>query len=182
MSIYKQCSKAASKLTEDPSKAHGGVFTEIDVVQRASKPEWSQEDYKEAHRQANQVLGTRYRERKVCRFGPVTLPDGNNDYGRIASKIVYAAADGPESWETPNGSFLRMMIEGDEIGRQGRRFGTERTDLVGWGGGGEETLPGSPDHLGRRIARLEKSLNESLERLQWLESIERKRRKIYSAY
>lgn len=169
-SIYKQCSEAASKLIEDPPKVHGGVFTEIDVVQRASKPEWSQDDYKEAHRQANQVLGTRYRERKLCRFGPVELPDGNKDYGRIASKIVYANADnGPEAWETPNGTFQRLMIEGDDIGRQGRRFGTDRTDLVAWGDG--HTAPA--DDLQRRVERLEK-------RIQWLESIEHKRKKVYS--
>lgn len=167
-SIYKQCSEAASKLIEAPPEAHGGVFTEIDVVQRASKPEWSKDDYKEAHRQANQVLGTRYRERKLCRFGPVELPDGVKDYGRIASKIVYANAEGgPQEWETPNGTFPRLMIEGDDIGRQGRRFGTERTDLVAWG-----KAPVSDD-LPRRIARLEK-------RIQWLESIEHKRQKVYS--
>lgn len=168
-SIYKQCSEAASKLIADPPEAHNGVFTEIDVVQRASKPEWSQSDYKEAHRQANQVLGTRYRERKLCRFGPVVLPDGVQDYGRIASKIVYAnAEEGPQAWETPNGTFQRLMIEGDDIGRQGRRFGTERTDLVAWG----EDRSASDD-LQRRIERLEK-------RIQWLESIEHKRKKVYS--
>lgn len=174
MSIYKQCSEAALQLMINPPEAHGGVFTEIDVVQRASRPEWSREDYKEAHRQANQVLGTRYRERKLCRFGPVELPDGNKDYGRIASRIVYAnAQDGPREWETPNGVFRRLMVENDKIGRQGRRFGTERTDLVDWVGDVEEP------QVENRVAKLERSLNEALSRLQRLETLEDKRQQVY---
>ena len=61
------------------------------------------------------------------------------------------------------------MIEGDDIGRQGRRFGTDRTDLVAWGD--SHTAPA--DDLQRRVERLEK-------RIQWLESIEHKRKKVYS--
>lgn len=133
MSIYSRCSEAAHKLMQNPPEEHGGVFTEIDVVRLAATSNWSTTNYKEALRHANQVVGTLYRARKLARFGPVTLPSGDPDYARIASKVVYASAtDGPKSWKTPNGTFKRLMIEDDKIGRQGRRRGTNRNDLAPW--------------------------------------------------
>lgn len=133
MSIYSQCSEAAAKLMKNPPKDQGGVFTEIDVVRLAGSSGWSTENYKEALRHANQVVGTNYRARKLCRYGPVELPDGTKDYARIASKIVYADAEnGPDVWKTPNGNFPKLMIHDDEIGRQGRRHNTNRNDLASW--------------------------------------------------
>lgn len=133
MSLYRQCSEAAVKLMANPPTEFGGVFSEIDVVNLAATRSWKKSDWPEAMRHANQVLGTAYRGRKLARYGPLVLPDGNRDYGRIAAKIVYAAAEtGPEVWDTPNGRFPRLMIEDDDIGRQGRRFGTNRNDLVPW--------------------------------------------------
>lgn len=133
MSLYRECSQAVERLMEHPPAKHGGVFTEIDVTAKAATREWSNDNLEEAMRHANQVCGTKYRERKLCRYGPVVLPDGTEDYARIASKIVYADADtGPDEWETPNGVFPKMMIEEDPLTAQGRRRGTVRNDLVAW--------------------------------------------------
>lgn len=132
MSLGTQCGRAIEAFLKDPPKEHGGVFTEIDVVRKAALKEWSAETFKEAMKEANQVCGQRYRARKLCRYGPVELPDGTRDYARIASKIVYGAAEGPDEWETPNGTFPKMMIENDELVAQGRKQRTNRNDLVSW--------------------------------------------------
>ena len=167
-SIYKQCSRAVSDLMEGSD-----VFSEIDVVQLASTPEWSVEDYKDAGRQANQVLGTRYRERKLCRFGPIDLPEGV-DYARIASKIAYASVSAClESWDTPNGTFPKLMLEDDEIGHQGRRLGTNRDDSAPM----SERRTSDPNN---RIQRLEIDLSDLRKRLARLESVEARRQKVYT--
>lgn len=148
-SIYRECSHAVESLMESPPAQHGGVFTEIDVVAKAATKDWkkapatknkeARDDFKEGMKHANQVCGIRFRERKLCRYGPVTLPDGSQDYVRIASKIVYADAEnGPAVFETPNGSFPRLMIHNDPLKAQGRRRGTVRNDLVSWK---EQDLP-----------------------------------------
>lgn len=135
MSIYSECSKALRELMKDPPEDFGGVFTEIDVVRLAGHAGWSKDNYKEAVRHANNLMGAQYRARKLCRFGPVKLPNGQLDHARIASKIVYASAEtGPKVWETPNGKFKRMMMENDPIQRAGRKIGTNRNDLASWDG------------------------------------------------
>lgn len=155
MSVYRQCSEAAAKLMEN-----GEIFTEIDVVRLAgTNHDWATETYTEALRDANQVVGTLYRNRKVCRFGPVELPNGERDYARIASKIVYAPSDkGIVVWETPNGDFPALMVHEDEIGRQGRRKQANRSDLVKWDDQAIATDPVDEDDAARRVKRLEADL------------------------
>lgn len=173
MSIYKQCSEAATKLMQEPPKDNGGVFTEIDVVTLAGVPEWSQDDYEDAMRHANQIVGTQYRARKLCRYGPVEFPDGEKDYGRIASKIVYAPAEtGPKTWKTPNGTFKKLMMEDDSIGRQGRRRYTNRNDLAPWEDQGIEV---KSSRTTKRIKTLERNLAAERKRSQELESKLRQR-------
>lgn len=131
MSLGQQISEAIDKLVKNPP--NNGIFTEIDVLARIASNDWDEDDLKKATRQVNEVLGRRYRARKLCRFGPVELPDEKKDYGRIATKIAYAEPDsGPRIWDTPNGTFPRMMIEDDTLGSQGRRYGTNRNDLAPW--------------------------------------------------
>jgi hypothetical protein len=177
MSLYKQCSEAASNLMANPPEEFGGVFSEIDVVNAAASRGWSGDNYKEALRHANQVLGTLYRSRKLARYGPVTLPNGNLDYGRIASKIVYAAAEtGPEKWKTPNGTFARLMIEDDDFGRQGRRYGTNRNDLAPWDAqdihsqGTEKDHAHEPDEAERKIVQLKRDLDAAHKQIRELQA------------
>lgn len=174
--VYGQCASAVRKLIAEPPSEHGGVFTELDVVALAGTSEWSQDDYESAMRHANQVVGTYYRSRKLCRYGPVTLPTGDIDYARIASKIVYAdAASGPQTWTTPNGTWPRMMFEDDPITKQGRRAGTVRNDLVPWNQGDPAPAPSETHPPDVVLAEL----RELRERVSRLESIEAKRRKVY---
>jgi hypothetical protein len=173
MSIYSECSEALTSLMEHPPDDLQGVFTEIDVVRKAGKPGWSSSNFKEAGRHANQVVGTQYRARKLCRYGPVTLPDGSQDYARIGSKIVYADAEsGPEVFTTPNGEFPRLMIHEDSLGHPGRRVGTNRNDLDPWDTQDirvkETTVASNGDGPGvdvrpfeRRVAELEANLNRA---------------------
>jgi hypothetical protein len=180
ISLYRRCADAAKQLMENPPEDYGGVFTEIDVVNEASLQSWSNRMFKQALAHANQVCGTLYRERKLCRYGPVELPTGHKDYGRIASKIVYAAADtGPAKWDTPNGKFPKLMIENDQLKAQGRKYGTNRNDLEPWENQeikktGEEKdaahdrkrgTPVAEGPLLKRISELEKKLKERDEKL-----------------
>lgn len=144
MAIYHLCSQALKSLMEDPPtdlpfyQENPGVFTEIDIVNRAqnlARAEWGSDPaiFRQAMRNANQVAGTFWREMKVARYGPVELPDRSQDYARAASKIVYAHPElGPEWLKTPNGTFKRMMVWEDTIGRQGRKIGTNRDDTKPW--------------------------------------------------
>lgn len=130
-SLYRQCAAALERLIDRYPEA---VFTEIDVETEAADPKsWKTEDYQNALHDANAICGTQYRHRKLCRFGPVITADGSPDYARIAGRIVYADATmGPTHWETPNGRIPRLMVQDDEIGRQGRRAGTNRDDAEPW--------------------------------------------------
>lgn len=135
-SLYRQCVAAVSRLRETPPKEHGGVFTEIDVQMNAARhadPKWTDADHRKVLHESNAVAGAQYRGRKLCRYGPVILEDGEEDYARIAGKIVYADAEtGPEFWETPNGRFPKLMLEDDSLSKQGRRAGTDRNDALPW--------------------------------------------------
>lgn len=130
-SLYRQCAAALERLID---KHPGGIFTEIDVLTEAADPKhWKQGDYERALHDANAICATQYRNRKLCRYGPIILTDGSEDFARIAGRIVYAdATSGPELWETPNGPIPRLMIEDDDVGRQGRRAGTNRNDEEPW--------------------------------------------------
>ena len=178
MSLYSECSAAAAKLLEKPPAHLGGVFSEIDVVNKASHKGWTDEDFKDAMRHANAVLGTWYRSRRVCRYGPVTLPNGSLDYARIASKLTYAPADkAPEQWETPNGTFPKVMIENDPLSRRkGRNQGINRTDLESWDKQ-DLTLNGdaSTEDLKRRVQELEGEVTSRNHRVAELEEKLRQR-------
>jgi hypothetical protein len=183
-SLYRQCSTAVDLLAEKPPKQHGGVFSEIDVVGKAAaQNDWGQDDYQQGLHDANAVCGTQYRGRKLCRYGPVLLSDGTEDYARIAGKIVYADAEsGPDKWKTPNGEFPKLMIEDDTLKRQGRRAGTDRNDAQTW-----EDQPLRPRRIPRRKAssargaKTERDLREMVanlaERVYELEERENKRLK-----
>lgn len=138
MSIYSLCSLACDKLIKGQARApHLPFFTELDVVNEASKlaeEEWTSADYRKALRRAQDAIGTKWRERKLYRYGPVIPPGVTEyDYARIATKIVYASVENaPEFLRTPNGDFPRFRIMDDPIKRQGRRMGTNRDDLKQW--------------------------------------------------
>lgn len=181
MSIYTQCGEAARMLLDDPSLRQATtqvpvVFTELDVVLLASKEagEYDDEEFQKAFRHASQAVGGLWRARQATRYGPVLLPGLEDaDYVRIGGKIAYAGIDGPESIETPNGTFHRTLIFEDAVpDRQGRRFGTNRDDFVAW----QEqaalkkfltsigSLPNSVDQ--REIARLKAEVEALRERAE----------------
>lgn len=146
-SLYRQCGSAVKRIIR---KNPTGVFTEIDILTEAADQSWKSDDYIDALHPANAVCGTMYRDRKLSRFGPIVLSDGSEDFARIDGKIVYADAEtGPEFWETPNGRIPRLMIENDEVGRQGRRAGTNRNDETPWD---EQPLAVRPKKIRRRKA------------------------------
>lgn len=153
MSIYTRCAQATDELRKSPPADQGGVFTELDIIQRAL----GGSPLREVMREASNLCGRLYREGKLCRYGPIT-PNGNGrqDYGRIATKIVYADADlGPDQWETPNGSFPKLLFGADEIAHQrGRRSGIDRHDLVLWEDGE------SRDELRSKLAQQDRRLRE----------------------
>jgi hypothetical protein len=179
-------SDAISKLVKDPPRDQnqGPVFTEIDVVLTVSNSRWSKKRIREAFPQANQVLGTLYRARKLCRYGPVVLPGGHRDYARIGEKIVYADAEtGPDFWETPNGRFPKLMIETDTLKAQGRRHGTQRNDLIPWSEQGfdiAQAQPPVPETSQEQITRLEAVIADLSTRIEGLEEKERARERIYA--
>lgn len=173
MSIYTRCMEAAEALLEDPSLAGGdppGLFTELDVITHASASDgpWTNERYRFAMREVNQVMGLLFREGRAVRFGPVQIPDvPEPDYLRIASKIVYAHPRGPERVETPNGTFERLIATNgkDPLAKQGRRLGTNRDDLQPWDQQDIKTArktqrrPSNVQAANRRIRELEAEVN-----------------------
>lgn len=168
MSLYRRCSDALDDLIARPPKETGGLFTEFDVVRKAGLSDWTEEDFKEALKQANQICGTAYRARKLARFGPVDF-NGHEDYGRIATKIAYAPADrAPDFWETPNGKFPRLMIEDDSIIKQGRKHGNTRNDLVPWNKSADrELVKREPSVVDKsRIHQLEADLRAAITRAE----------------
>lgn len=147
-SLYSLCSTACDRLIDgnlgDPSiplTDDYPFFTEIDVVTLAGRMHhrktgeaWNATDLNRAFRKAADVMGTKWRERKLYRYGPVRPPGvAEDDYARIGSKIVYSSIkDGPTQFVTPNGIFERFSIERDPLRRQGRRMGTNRSDSKPW--------------------------------------------------
>lgn len=129
-SIQAECRKAMHRLAE-----RGIHFTERDVVEAASMPDWTHVQLVKAGRAAYTVLQSEYRSGKLSRFGPVSIPDYENlsDYVRMHSKIVYADAErGPSFVETPNGVFHKMFAANDRISAVGRRPGIDRDDFTAW--------------------------------------------------
>jgi len=112
--------------------ARGITFTERDVTDAASMPNWTEKQFVKAGRAAYAVLQSDYRLGRLCRFGPVDV-NGEPDYVRNAAKIVYASVSkGPQYIETPNGNFHRMLAESDQISSVGRRKGIDRDDFALW--------------------------------------------------
>lgn len=127
MSIQAECRAAMNRLA-----AQGVVFTEIDVANEARSNGWSSTHLERALKDAYNVLAGDYKKGKLVRYGPVNFK-GNQDYGRRATKIVYADARyGPEAWETPNGKFPRLYSRDDLLARAGRKAGTARDDTKPW--------------------------------------------------
>ena len=161
-SLYRQCVAAVGRLRNTPPKEHEGVFTEIDVqmsAARSADPKWDENDHRLVLHEANAVCGAQYRGRKLCRYGPVILEDGSEDYARIAGKIVYADAEsGPEFWETPNGRFPKLMLEDDTLSKQGRRAGTDRNDALPW-----TTQSVKPRQIHRRSPSAISSVEEEID-------------------
>lgn len=133
MSIYTDCMNAISELSES-----GKIWTELDVIALTEYAEYV--EFQEVAREANQAVGNAYRRQEVCRYGPVVLPDGEEDYARIAAKIAYSSAEyGPKIFETPNGSFEKLLwSREDTLTRPGRMPGNNRDDRRPWGDQGFE--------------------------------------------
>lgn len=169
MSIYKACSSACRELAKT-----GEPFIDIDVVNAAAQDGWSDRNYREAQRQANQIVGTDYRAGKLVRYGPVTF-EGNKDYVRKAGRVLYADAEaGPKTIETPNGKFKQISDRSDDLARVGRRQGTRRDDFTAWDQQSPEAIrsdsmlvDGRP--LERRIHQLEAELRAATKRCDELE-------------
>lgn len=164
MTVYIRLTEAVAQLRDKL-----GVFTELDAIE-ISSPGWTDEEYGRGMREANNLCGRLYRIGQLCRYGPVSLPDGTRDYARLGpGKIVYAdAEDGPEYWETPNGRFPKLFAIQDEIARPGRRIQTNRNDGILWGEKGNELMTrrrGSDP----RIRELEAMLATRDERIDELE-------------
>lgn len=144
-SVYKQCAAAIDRIVQNPPRQHGGVFTEIDVATEAATDDWDNSEYTKSLHDSNEICGQRFRNRRLCRYGPVVIGKGKDkieDYARIAGKIVYAdAARGPDVWVTPNGKFRKMMVEDDHLSRQGRKPAANRNDAEPWS---EQALPAKP--------------------------------------
>lgn len=165
MSIYTRCAQAVEELRADPPSEQGGVFTELDVVQMALE---DSDDVREVLREASNLCGRLYRESRLCRYGPVVISiDGTEaqDYGRIATKIVYADADlGPNLWVTPNGSFPKLFLGSDGIAHQrGRRNGIKRNDLLPRNGGPVNEIDGLRVRIDRYERRI-RALEDGIER------------------
>lgn len=128
-SIQAECREAMNRLA-----ARGIHFTERDVVEAASMPNWTQKQFIKAGRNAYTVLQSEYRRGHLARFGPVPVSEYDIlDYVRNHSKIVYAHAEkGPAFVETPNGIFRRMLAASDKISAVGRRPGIDRDDFTAW--------------------------------------------------
>lgn len=187
-SVYKQCAAAIDRLVEDSPRQHGGVFTEIDVATEAATEDWSTVEYAKSLHASNEVCGQRFRNRKLCRYGPVVIGKGKDkieDYARIAGKIVYADAEtGPEIWRTPNGDFKKMMVENDTLSRQGRKPASNRNDATLWS---EQSLPTKPRKPVSRVknsdpkVRADKDLKDMIiqlaQRVKSLEEAEAQREK-----
>jgi hypothetical protein len=127
MSIYTDCIETINLILTDRET----VWTELDIIALAK---WDKYDIPEVARQANQAIGNAFRRQAVCRYGPVTLPDGDHDYARIAGKIVYASADkGPEVFQTPNGDFPQLLwSRNNDLIRPGRLPANNRDDREPW--------------------------------------------------
>lgn len=142
MSLYSQCSRAAREIIANPAlidsesyQGHEGIFTELDVILRASLSAgiYTEEEMVACQREASQVMNYRFGKGHVVRFGPVQVPDVDSpDYVRVVGKIVYAPAEGAQALRTPNGTFLPLTCAQDNLGRAGRRAGTARDDLQPW--------------------------------------------------
>lgn len=131
MTTYSQCSRAIAELA-------GGhaVFTELDVVNMAATDGWGKKQLTDARKYANQIVSARYREGKLARYGPVEVEINGSkqkDYARRASVIVYGGSDtGPDTWDTDNGSFPKLLAYADDIRTPGRRAGIDRADETLW--------------------------------------------------
>jgi hypothetical protein len=161
------------------------VFTEIDVISEAATDKWRNGQYTKAIHDANEICGSRYRKRKLCRYGPVVFGKGKQkteDYARFAGKIVYAdAAKGPDVLETPNGHFAKMMVEDDTLSKQGRKPASKRNDSEPWD---EQALPAKPrkpkPFITGSTRDLEKMVSELARRVQTLEA-EREEERLFFA-
>lgn len=156
-SIYQLCSQAAKRLAQSDQP-----FIDIEVAQEAYNQGWNQKNVKEAQKHANQICGVMYRAGKLVRYGPVEF-EGETDYVRHAGRIVYGGAEtGPETIETPNGTFKRVYDREDTLATVGRRKNSTRDDLQSWedqavaapaSGGAPMLVDGAP--LMQRINELE---------------------------
>lgn len=129
MSIQAECREAMNRLAYQAT-----LFTEIDVANEAATDGWSSKHFDQAVRHAYNVLQGDYKKGKLVRFGPVDF-NGVKDYARRGTKIVYADAyKGPKKFETPNGTFPRLLSANDRLSGPGRRTGTNRDDTKPWDG------------------------------------------------
>lgn len=179
-SIYAECMDAARRLldgTEQPSE-YGvpGIFTRLDVIFAAARRAggWQEAQMKIAQTEASNALGNLFRNKRgvvIVRYGPVQIPGVEEpDYLRVDSEVIYAHPNGPESITTPNGTFPQIIPTDDPVTRQGRRLGTNRSDLKPWA---EQDITGDADRVEtsdrREIIRLREELRCAHKKLHDLE-------------
>jgi hypothetical protein len=110
MSLFKDCTAAIRQLVADDrlhAREHRGFFTDLDVAVLASQIAGGYDEgvMQQALTEANLALGKAYRAENVVRFGPVRIPGVPlPDHARIATRIVYAAPNGPAEFKTVNGT------------------------------------------------------------------------------
>jgi predicted aminopeptidase len=139
MSLFKDCTAAIRQLVADDrlhAREHRGFFTDLDVAVLASQIAGGYDEgvMQEALTEANLALGKAYRAENVVRFGPVRIPGVPlPDHARIATRIVYAAPNGPAEFKTVNGTFKRLRYSKDKIRQRGWRGDvTNRDDREPW--------------------------------------------------
>lgn len=153
MSIHTDCREAMERLA-----ANGKTFTEFDIANEASgqgTKGWSGKMFQQAVKDAYTVLQSAYKRGKLARYGPVDYK-GHDDYVRRGTKIVYADAEhGPARFETPNGTFPRLLATEDTMLKVGRKPGTNRDDTKPWDDQMSNGTPIDTGPLEKRIRELE---------------------------
>jgi len=145
----------------------GDTFTEFDVANEASgqgTKGWNSKMFQQAVKDSYTVLQSAYKRGRLARYGPVaykpkpTAKEAISDYLRRGTKILYADAQaGPSEFETPNGTFPRLLAEHDKMLKVGRKPGTNRDDTKPWA----EQMSGPPIDtapLEKRIRELEEEI------------------------
>lgn len=168
MSVYRECSKVARELLRSDEP-----FTDLDIIQRAQSPDWTEKEHKKALHDAAQIAAAFYRAGNLVRFGPVEYGP-ERDYARGAEgHLLYRAATPPSRpLKTPNGTFDEVFYADDPLYKNGRRKGTTRNDLEPWSA--QSPVPsiesGARSSADRENAKLKADLASAHDRIDALET------------